>query len=87
MLTLNVEIIVHLGSTSVYQNVQICVNKGKSMSEDEKKYYIVCYMRINPEDVELMTRDQAKVEIEQARLMQPENMYRLENIDDDVDVV
>lgn len=56
------------------------------MSEEEKKHYIVCYMRIEVEagDIELMTFDQARVEAEQARLMQPENVYRIESIDDDV---
>jgi hypothetical protein len=29
-----------------------------------------------------MTKAQAKVEIEQARLMQPENVYRIETIDE-----
>ena len=56
----------------------------RNMSEEEKKYYVVCYMRIQPEDIELMTQNQARVEAEQARLMQPENVYRIENIDDDV---
>lgn len=51
--------------------------------DDEKKYYIVCYMRVRSEDMELMTKDQAKVEANQARLMQPENIYRIESIDDD----
>lgn len=54
------------------------------MSDEEKKHYVVCYMRIVPEDLELMTFAQARVEAEQARLMQPENVYRVESIDDDV---
>ena len=56
------------------------------MSEEEKKHYVVCYMRIEPDNIELMTKDRARVEAEQARLMQPENVYRIESIDDD-DVV
>jgi tellurite resistance-related uncharacterized protein len=53
----------------------------------DKKYYIVCYMRVRAEDVQLMTKDQAKVEANQARLMQPENIYRIESIDEDVEDV
>jgi hypothetical protein len=50
--------------------------------KDEKKYIVVCYMRVVPDDPELMTHDQARVEVEQARLMQPENIYRIEDITD-----
>ena len=64
-----------------------CDCKIQENTDDEKKYYIVCYMRINPDDVELMTKEQARVEVEQARLMQPENVYRIESIDEDEYVV
>ena len=56
------------------------------MTTEKKKYTVVCYMRIDAEDIELMSRDQAKVEIEQMRLMQPENVYRIEEFEPD-DVV
>lgn len=48
---------------------------------DEKKYYIVSYMRIEPDAIEVMTRAEAEAEIEQARLIQPENIYRIASID------
>jgi hypothetical protein len=48
--------------------------------KDEKKYIVVCYMRVVPENPEIMTHDQARVEIEQARLMQPEHIFRIEDI-------
>ncbi len=58
------------------------------MTTEKKKYTVVCYMKIDAENIELMTRDQAKVEIEQLRLMQPENVYRIEKVYfDDEDVV
>lgn len=65
----------------------MCDCRKPENTDDEKKYYVVCYMRIKPDFTELMTRDQAKVEVEQARLMQPENVYRIESIDEDEYVV
>jgi hypothetical protein len=58
----------------------------KNMTEEKKTYTIVCYMRVDSEDFEPMTKDEAKMEVEQLRLMQPENIYRIEDLDDD-DVV
>lgn len=49
------------------------------MEERVKKYRVVCYMRIDPDDTEMMTKKQARAEIEQARLMQPENIYIVED--------
>lgn len=51
------------------------------MTTEKKKYTVVCYMRIDAEDIELMTYDQAKVEIEQSKLMQPDNIYRIEKVE------
>jgi hypothetical protein len=42
-----------------------------------KKYRIVCYMRIENE-TEPMALEEAKKEKEQAELMQPENIYEIE---------
>ena len=48
----------------------------------EKKWIVVCYMRVVPEDPEIMTKAEAKTEAESLRLMQPENIYRIEDIND-----
>lgn len=75
-------------------NCELCQDRGTLPSMEgpwsercdckleEKKYYLVCYMRVRAEDVQLMSRDQAKVEAEQARLMQPEHIFRIESIDE-----
>jgi hypothetical protein len=44
----------------------------------EKKYKVVCYMRIDPEDQEPMTMAEAAAEVENLELMQPENKYTVE---------
>lgn len=49
----------------------------------EKKYMVVCYMRIAAYSAEELTLKQATSEAEQATLMQPENIYRVEKIGDD----
>jgi hypothetical protein len=54
----------------------------RSMSDD-KKYIVVCYMRIVASNAEKLTLKQAASEAEQAILMQPENIYRVEKIGDD----
>lgn len=48
----------------------------------EKKYQVVCYMRIDPEEGEWdsLTHAEAKAEIDQLKLMQPENIYAIEVI-------
>lgn len=50
------------------------------------KFKVVCYMRIDPEDGEgePMDYDEAKAEIENLKLMQPENVYAIEQCDDDL---
>ena len=52
--------------------------KGKA---SETKYKVVCFMRIDPEDPEPLTMAQAVADMEQAQLMQPENVYTVEQID------
>jgi len=54
--------------------------------EIDRRYKVVCYMRIEPDDIEEMTLENATSEAEQARLMQPENIYRVEGVGDN-DVV
>jgi len=49
----------------------------------DKNYMVVCYMRIVPDNFELMTRDQARAERDHMRYLQPEHMYRVESVDPD----
>ena len=44
----------------------------------EKRFRLVAFMRIEPEDDEPMTYDEALAEKEQLELMSPENIYRIE---------
>jgi len=47
------------------------------------KYRIVCFMRINIEDEEEeLTLHEAEKEQEHCELMQPENIYKIERIDE-----
>lgn len=59
-----------------------CECQHSPQPDGDKKYIVVCYMRVIPDVPELMTRAEAKVEVEQLRLMQPENIYRIEDADD-----
>jgi hypothetical protein len=47
----------------------------------EKKYQVVCYIRIEPEEVEPQTYRDALLEKRNQEFMQPENIYRVEEID------
>lgn len=47
----------------------------------EKKYKIVAYMRIEPEEAELLTKEEAEKEREQLEFMQPENHYEIEEVE------
>jgi len=50
---------------------------------NDKKYRVVCYIRIDPPDgIELLTECEALLEVANARAMQPENIYRIEEIDE-----
>ena len=55
------------------------------MMKTDKKYMVVCYMRIAPEDTEsdMLTYEQAMKELDHCRYLQPENMYQIESIDPD----
>ncbi|MBI4487500.1 MAG: hypothetical protein HY694_00310 [Deltaproteobacteria bacterium] len=50
-----------------------------------KKYRLVAYMRIEPEDEELLTYEEAISEKEQQELMCPENIYCIEEMKSDED--
>ena len=60
-----------------------CRNTSDTSDTSEKKYMVVCYMRIAAYNAEELTLKQATSEAEQATLMQPENIYRIEKIGDD----
>ncbi|UCG04918.1 MAG: hypothetical protein JSV83_13410 [Desulfobacterales bacterium] len=48
----------------------------------EKKYQLVCYMRVEPEELKPLTYEQALQDKQQLELMQPDNIYRIEEIDE-----
>ena len=45
------------------------------------EYKIVSYMRIEPEEQELMTKEEAEQERTHLEFMQPENIYTIEEIE------
>jgi hypothetical protein len=45
-----------------------------------RKYKVVCYMRVDSEEGELLTFEEALKEQDQAELMQPENIYKIEAV-------
>ena len=45
-----------------------------------KQHRLIAFIRVDPEDDELMTYEQALAEKEQQELMCPENMYRIEEV-------
>lgn len=50
------------------------------------KYRIVCYTRIDPEPEDELWFDsleEAQADLEQSRFLQPENIYKLEEIEDE----
>ena len=44
-----------------------------------EKYRLVAYLRIDPEDSEPLTYEEALSEKEQQELISPENLYRIED--------
>lgn len=76
-------------------NCEICQDSGtlpdliggvgsvRCSCKEEKKYVVVCYMRVVPENPEHMSMDEARTEVEQQRLMQPEHIFRIEPVDPD----
>lgn len=59
-----------------------------SMSENEKKFIVNSYMLIDKDDDELLTFGEAVEEVEQQKLLQSENIYKIININtgDEVDL-
>ena len=51
---------------------------------EDKKYQVICYMRVAPEDPKPITYNEALKEKEHMELLQPENIYRIEEIDGDL---
>ena len=50
----------------------------------EKKCQLVCYMRIDPEDPAPLTYNDVLKEKKHFDFLQPENIYRIEEIDGDL---
>lgn len=48
----------------------------------KKEYTVVCYMKVIPDDMEEMTLADAKKEQAQQRMMQPEHLWRIEEVSD-----
>ena len=48
----------------------------------EKKYQLVCHMLVEPEEVKPLTYEQALQDKQQLDLTKPENIYRMEEIDE-----
>ncbi len=48
-----------------------------------KKYQGTCYMRIEPDEIEPLTYNEALKEKEHLELLQPENIYRIEKVEDE----
>ena len=48
-----------------------------------RQYRLVVYIRVNPEDQEPMTYEQALAEKEQEELLFPENICKIEEIEDE----
>jgi|GEM_PF-3056946 len=59
------------------------VNRKSPKSPTLRKYCVVGFMRIDPEDPEPLTYRQALKEKEQMEFLQPENIYRIEKIEGD----
>ena len=48
-----------------------------------RRYRLIAFMRIEPEDDEPLTYEEALAEKEQQELMSPENIYRIEETDEE----
>ncbi len=51
--------------------------------QENRDYRLVCYMRIVPEDQESMTCQEAELERKHMEFLQPENIYQIEEIDEE----
>ena len=50
------------------------------MKTNSKKFIVNSYMLIDKDDDELLTFEEAVKEVEQQKLLQPENIYKIINI-------
>ena len=48
-----------------------------------KKYQVVCFLRVDPEEKMPLTYEEALQDKQQLEFMQPENIYKIEELDDD----
>ena len=50
----------------------------QALSVPAKRYQLIAYIRVDPEDPQPLTYEQALSEQEQQEFMSPENIYRIE---------
>ena len=48
----------------------------------QKRFRVVCYIRVDADENDLLTLEEAIREREQGTFMQPENIYKIEEVDD-----
>ena len=48
----------------------------------DKKYQVICYIRIEPEDMKPMTFTEAQAEAHHLKFLQPENFYVIEEVEE-----
>ena len=74
----------HLKSMDDPDGGELWIRKKGGETMNSKKYQVVCYLRVDPEDPESLTYEQALSEKEHLELLQPENVYKIEGIKEDV---
>ena len=57
---------------------ELCEIEVEEEIKQGKKYQVVGYIKVEPEKIELLTYEEALKEKEQGELMQPENIYKIE---------
>ena len=55
-------------------------NHEQQASVPAKRYQLIAYIRVDPEDTQPLTYEQALSEQEQQQFMSPENVYRIQEI-------
>lgn len=48
----------------------------------DKKYRVTCYIRVDPDEYEPMSLEEAESERDHCKFLQPENIYGIERIDE-----
>lgn len=57
----------------------------KESFRPEKRYRLIAYLRIDPEEEEPMTYEEALAEQEQQALLCQENLYKIEEVEEEAD--